>query len=88
MTFKSDILARFNGETGSQPFYLPDLTLWYDWHTKKETLPTPWQNAPLAQITHDLGVPTWLAIRPWHIETPGINISTTEHEKERIVISA
>jgi len=85
MTFKSDILARFNGEAGSQPFYLPDLTLWYDWHTKKETLPAPWQNAPLTQITHDLGVPAWLTIRPWHIESPGINISTTEHEKERIV---
>ena len=85
MTFKSDILARFNGDTGSRPFYLPDLTLWYDWHTKKGTLPTPWQNASLPEITHYLGVPTWLTVRPWRTETPGINISVTEHEKERIV---
>ncbi len=85
MTFKSDILARFNGDASPQPFYLPDLTMWYDWHTKKDTLPLPWQNAPLTQITRDLGVPTWLTVRPWRIETPGINISTTEHEKERIV---
>ncbi len=85
MTFKSDILARFNGDIDSRPFYLPDLTLWYDWHEKKDTLPTPWQNASLAEITHNLGVPAWLAIRPWRIETPGINISTTEHKKERIV---
>ena len=85
MTFKSEILARFNGEASSQPFYLPDLTLWYDWHAKKETLPAPWYQATLAQITHDLGVPTWLTVRPWSIETPGIDISITELEKERIV---
>jgi hypothetical protein len=85
MTFKSDILVRFNGETSSRPFYLPDLTLWYDWHNKKGTLPTPWQNASLTQIAQDMGVPTWVSVRPWHIETPGIDIITTEHEKERIV---
>jgi len=85
MTFKSDILARFNGEASTQPFYLPDLTLWYDWHAKKETLPASWRDATLAQITHDLGVPTWLPVRPWSIETPGIDISIAEHEKERIV---
>jgi hypothetical protein len=86
MTFKSDILARFNNGSGTRPFYLPDLTLWYDWHAKKETLPKPWQNASLTQISHDLGVPIWLTVRPWRVEIPPeINISTTEHDKERIV---
>ena len=45
MTFKSDILTRFNGEAGARPFYLPDLTLWYDWHSKKGSLPPSWANA-------------------------------------------
>jgi hypothetical protein len=85
MTFKSDILARFKGEAASQPFYLPDLTLWYDWHAKKETLPARWQDASLVQISQDLGVPVWMTVRPWKVETPGIEISTTEYEKERIV---
>jgi hypothetical protein len=85
MTFRSEILARFTGETTALPFYLPDLTLWYDWHVKKNTLPDAWQYKSLPDIARDMGVPIWLTVRPWQMETPGINLSTTERNKERII---
>ncbi len=85
MSFKSEILARFNGNGNSQPFFLPDLTLWYDWHTQKGTLPSPEQGASLPKIAKAMGFPVWLSVRPFQVEHPGINITTTEHPNERII---
>ena len=84
MPFKTDILSRFSGEVDGDPFYVPDLTLWYDTHRKKGTLPDRWQNFSLPKIARDLGVPVWLVSRPWKIETPGVEIDKTETEGERI----
>ena len=35
MTLHSDILARFSGEGGAAPLFLPDLTLWHAWHRER-----------------------------------------------------
>lgn len=85
MTFKAEILGRFSGEASGSPLYLPDLTLWYNWHHKKGSLPAPWQNYSLPQITQAMGVPIWLSAAPWRIETPGIAVVTTENEQERVI---
>jgi hypothetical protein len=85
MTFKAEILARFSGEASGAPLYLPDLTLWYNWHHKIGSLPAPWQHYSLPQIARAMGVPIWLSAAPWRIETPGIEIVTTENEQERLI---
>ena len=85
MTFKQDILSRFSAGTVEGPLYLPDLTLWYDWHQKNNSLPAKWQAYSLPQIARALGVPIWLTVRPWRIETPGVEINTTENEQERVI---
>jgi hypothetical protein len=85
MTLKTEILSRFSGEADNQLLYVPDLTLWYDWHRKKDTMPGKWKNYSLPQIARDMGVPIWLTVRPWQIETPGVEITTTENETERVV---
>ena len=39
MTLRSDILARFTGESGAAPLFLPDLTLWHAWHRRARYAP-------------------------------------------------
>jgi hypothetical protein len=87
MTLKADILARFSGEPSQRPLYVPDLTLWYDWHHNRGTLPQRWRDYSLPQIARALGVPVWLVARPWRIETPGITTATTQEGKERVLRS-
>ncbi len=70
MTHKSQILAQLCG-TG-RPLYLPDLTLWYDWHHGQHTLPAEWADLSLPEVARAMGVPIWLPVRPWRVETPGI----------------
>jgi hypothetical protein len=87
MTLKADILSRFSGGGGGGdiPLYLPDLTLWYDWHRKQNSLPDKWQGYSLPQVARALGVPIWLPARPWRIETPGVEVTKTEQDQERVI---
>jgi hypothetical protein len=85
MTSKAEILSRFSGEAGERPLYLPDLTLWYDWHQRKGTLPDRWKDYSLPQVARALGVPVWLVARPWRVETPGVEILTEKRGGERVI---
>jgi hypothetical protein len=87
MTLKAEILARFSGESDGQPLYLPDLTLWYDWHRVRRTLPSGWKDYPLPQVARAMGAPVWTVARPWRVETPSVEVVTTEEDGERIVRS-
>jgi hypothetical protein len=87
MTSKADILARFSGAADPRPLYLPDLTLWYDWHQSRGTLPRGWQKYSLARIARALNAPGWLTARPWRVETPGVKTTTTQEGNERVVRS-
>ena len=64
------IFNRFRSDTAAELLYLPNLTLWYDWHVERGTLPDRWQGRSLPQIAHDLGVPAWLTARPFRVD-PG-----------------
>jgi hypothetical protein len=74
MTLKAEILARFSGEAGTQPLYLPDLTLWYDWRQRRGTLPDQWGDYSLPQVARALGAPVWWVVRPWRVETRGVDM--------------
>jgi hypothetical protein len=87
MTLKAEILARFSGESDGRPLYLPDLTLWYDWHRSRGTLSSGWEDYSLPQVARAMGAPVWWVARPWRIETPGVEVVTTEEDGERIVRS-
>jgi hypothetical protein len=82
---KMNLFERFFGATTGPPLYLPDLTLWYDWHQGQGTLPDRWKDYSLPQIARALGVPVWLTARPWRVETPGAEIVTTEDAGERVI---
>lgn len=87
MTRLAELLSRFTGRGSHFPLYLPDLTLWYEWHQAQGTLPGPWQGSTLPEIAAAMDAPVWLPTRPWRVEMPGVEIVKTEHDGERVVQS-
>jgi len=85
MTYKTDILSRFTGGGDNTPFYLPDLTLWYDWRRKQKSLPEKWRGYSLPAVARAMGVPIWLPARPWRLETPGVEVTTVQDDQERVI---
>lgn len=96
MSWKAEILGRFSGKGNGAPLYVPDLTVWYDWHQDRGTLPQVWLDLSLPQAWRDLslpgvakalGVPVWLTFQPWRVEHADVEILTTEQERERVIRS-
>lgn len=84
MSTHADLLTRFSDAPSAAPLFVPDLTLWYHTHQQRGTLPELWRDASLPQIAAALGVPAWMAARPWRIETPGVDVEQTEEAGERL----
>ena len=85
MTLHSDILARFKGEGGAAPLFLPDLTLWHAWHRERDTLPPAWRDFTLPQAARHLNMPIWAVVRPWQAATPGVTTTSEESVVERVI---
>lgn len=85
MTSKDDILHRFRAGKAGAPLFLPDLTLWYDWHVERGTLPAEWQGRSLPQIARSLGVPAWLTVRPFRIDTGQVEVVKVETPDARVI---
>lgn len=86
MSYQSQILERFSGDQQEpEPLYLPDLTLWYDWHHRQGTLPGKWSSLALPEIARAMGVPVWFPFRPWRIELVGAEAQETRTSDERVL---
>ncbi|MGD8245034.1 MAG: uroporphyrinogen decarboxylase family protein [Anaerolineae bacterium] len=85
MSLKQGFLDRFSGKPSDRLLYAPDLTLWYEWHHTQGTLPAELQGASLPQIARAMGVPVWMPVQPWRMETPGLAMETEEREGKRVV---
>ena len=85
MTLRDDILARFTGEGGTTPLFLPDLTLWHKWHLERGTLPKGWHDFTLPQAARHLNTPIWAVARPWQVTSPGIATASEESVVERVI---
>ena len=81
MTVSEDIFPT-GGDGG---VYVPDLTLWYNWHERRGTLPERWRESTLADIARDMGVPVFDIARPWRMATNGVEESREEGDSERVV---
>jgi hypothetical protein len=64
--------------------FVPDLTLWHRWHAARGTLPAPWQDMGLVDVTRSLGVPAWQPARPWRLVLRGASVRTVESASERV----
>jgi hypothetical protein len=78
------VISRFAGSP-ARTAYLPDLTLWYAWHSARGTIPEPWRAGTLAGICRRMGVPAWHPVRPWAAELPGISVQTSESAEQKSV---
>jgi hypothetical protein len=85
MALRNDILARFKGEGGAAPLFLPDLTLWHAWHHERDTLPLAWRDFTLPQAARHLNTPIWAVVRPWQVATPGVMTTSEESVVERVI---
>lgn len=84
MDYRADFLAHFSAEADAPLLYLPDLTLWHSENRRRGTLPEEWREASLPEIARDLGAPAWQILQPWNVETPGVEVRTTEDDAERL----
>jgi hypothetical protein len=85
MSWRSEILARLTGRADDRPFYLPDLTLWYESNRTRGTLPVRWSEMTLPQVCRDMGVPIWASARPWERTTPDVEVETVEEDEQRTI---
>ena len=79
------VINRFTGLGDDRPAYLADLTLWYDWHRQRGTLPAEWRDSSLEEVSQALGSPAWHPVRPWRQQTPAIEVTERATETERLV---
>ena len=63
--------------------FLPDLSLWYPWHSAHGTLPAAWTGESLAGVCLAMGLPCWQPVRAWSLTMPGIQVRTAQDAKER-----
>ncbi len=89
ITYAEQILAHFSNaipeHQRTTPLYLPDLTLWYDYHRGRNTLPEGWQRTTLPQIARELTVPIWTVSPVIREHAPTVSITTTEQDGERVI---
>jgi hypothetical protein len=83
MNFKETFLARLNGQTRNRPFFMPDLGLWFEWHSKRGTLPEAYRESSLADIASALNCPAWRVHTPWQLEYDGIEVTREKSETQR-----
>ncbi len=67
------------------PRFLPDLTLWHEWHGAHGTLPAAWAGLDLPGVCVRLGVPSWAPQRPWRQRLPGIGVRDERNPTERVL---
>jgi hypothetical protein len=85
MNFKEILLAQFNGQAPSHPLFMPDLSLWFEWHSKRGTLPEECRESSLAEIASALNCPAWMIRTPWHLEHDGIDVTREKSETQRVI---
>ena len=65
------------------PLFLPDLSLWYRWHSERRSFPPGWEGESLAAICRNHGLPIWRPSRPWRLEYRGLAVDSRQGEDVR-----
>jgi hypothetical protein len=83
--FKNTLLAQFKGQAPSHPLFMPDLGLWFEWHSKRGTLPEAYKGSSLADVASALNCPAWTVHTPWQLEHDGVDVIREKSETQRVV---
>jgi hypothetical protein len=85
MDFKKTLLAQLKGAAPGRPLFMPDLSLWFEWHSKRGTLPEAHRESSLVDIASALHCPAWMVHTPWQLEHDGIDVTREESETGRVI---
>jgi hypothetical protein len=85
MNFKEALLKKLNGQAPNRPLFMPDLSLWFEWHSKRGTLPDAYRKSSLADIASSLNCPAWMVHAPWQLEYDGIHVTSEESETQSVI---
>jgi hypothetical protein len=85
MNFSEALFAKLNGQAPSRTLFMPDLSLWFEWHSKRGTLPEAHRESSLADIASALNCPAWIVHTPWQLEYDGIDVTSGESETQRVI---
>jgi hypothetical protein len=85
MNSRETLLAQFKGQAPSRPLFMPDLSLWFEWHSKRGTLPEAHRESSLADIASALNCPAWMLHTPWQLEYDGIDVTREKSETQRVI---
>ena len=83
MGMRDQILGRLVGKRDGSAVFLPDLTLWYEWHRRRGTLPERWRGLSMAEIAQDMGAGVWKVVTPWRVTARSVNVTRDEQAGER-----
>jgi len=83
--FQEILLAQFKGQAPAHPIFMPDLGLWFEWHSKRGTLPEAHKKSSLVDIASDLNCPAWVIETPWQLVHDGIDVIREKSETQRVI---
>jgi hypothetical protein len=72
-------------QSTTEPPWLLDLSLWYAWHSKQQSMPLKWAGLTQVEICRTLGTPSWMPYKPWKASYAGIDIQTEQGEDEKVI---
>ena len=64
------------------PLFVPDLTLWFEWHQRENTLPAPTLN----DVAEMLGLRCWSVKRPWIVNAHRVEMETRQTDEQKTVL--
>jgi hypothetical protein len=64
---------------------MPDLSLWFEWHSKRGTLPEAYRERSLVDITSALNCPTWTVCTPWQLDYDGVDVTSEKSETQQVI---
>jgi hypothetical protein len=85
MDFKETLLAQFKGQAPSRSLFMPDLGPWFEWHSKRGTLPEAHREGSLVDIASALNCPSWMVHAPWQLEFDGVDVTSEESEIQSVI---
>ena len=74
MDFGKILMDAIEGRAPARPLFMPDLGLWFTWHSRRGTLPQGCGGSP-AEIAASLNCPAWTVRTPWKLEYEGVEVT-------------
>lgn len=84
MDFGKILMDAIEGRAPARPLFMPDLGLWFTWHSRRGTLPQGCGGSP-AEIAASLNCPAWTVRTPWKLEYEGVEVTREKSATGRIV---